>query len=381
FPGPSDGLRLHPIVFFSSGSGLTADSLILTLTLAFLDFGLDFAEYDQKLEALTNFNVSEAFEKAVQARVLTEIKKLLPTHIPNAVANYVRPRLNTSVLEQALNDQDAEPSFHKRSHDNQDLPNNLHAQVDTPAIQPLDLEDEYIWTRLNPEWYTKLGSAVAAKRKITWFNLLLKSNIDQNDFHILRPSTFSIAKKIKAIIQKDELTIADLEGAGLERLKQQYQNDVELEYHVDQLKAAVLTEAKWNSDEDEVSKPITRSDDKEYEFSYADLPRLSLNHVEDMYLLQVQDKLHYIPLEFMKDFNNALLLFIKRVVIQDRVEDIQLGVERVVYLNQHNVKSFMKLSEVKKFCNGTLIKIRENLVDIVKKNKQGTGNKILKGRE
>ncbi|GKB26520.1 hypothetical protein Tco_0865921 [Tanacetum coccineum] len=47
----------------------------------------------------------------------------------------------------------------------------------------------------------------------------------------------------------------DLEGAGLERLKQQYQNDVELEYHVDQLKAAVLTEAKWNSDEDEVSKP------------------------------------------------------------------------------------------------------------------------------
>ncbi|GJX32414.1 hypothetical protein Tco_0242269 [Tanacetum coccineum] len=47
----------------------------------------------------------------------------------------------------------------------------------------------------------------------------------------------------------------------------------------------------------------------------------------------------------------------------------------VVYLNQHNVKSFMKLSEVKKFCDGTIIKIRENLVDMVKKNKLGTGNK------
>ncbi|GKB77254.1 hypothetical protein Tco_0944149, partial [Tanacetum coccineum] len=35
---PSDGLRLHPTVFFSSGSGLTADSS------AFLDFGLDFAQ-------------------------------------------------------------------------------------------------------------------------------------------------------------------------------------------------------------------------------------------------------------------------------------------------------------------------------------------------
>ncbi|GKA87731.1 hypothetical protein Tco_0809495, partial [Tanacetum coccineum] len=58
-----------------------------------------FKEYDQKLEALTNFNVSEAFEKAVQAKVLTEIQKLLPTHIPDAIVNYVKPRVNTSVLE------------------------------------------------------------------------------------------------------------------------------------------------------------------------------------------------------------------------------------------------------------------------------------------
>ncbi|GJX51571.1 hypothetical protein Tco_0278416 [Tanacetum coccineum] len=58
-----------------------------------------FKEYDQKMEDLTNFNVSKAFEKVVQAKVLTEIKKIIPTHIPNAIANYVKPRLNTSVLE------------------------------------------------------------------------------------------------------------------------------------------------------------------------------------------------------------------------------------------------------------------------------------------
>ncbi|GKC25117.1 hypothetical protein Tco_1027267 [Tanacetum coccineum] len=157
---------------------------------------------------------------------------------------------------------------------------------------------------------------------------------------------------------------------------------------------------------------IRRFDDKEYEFSYANLPRLGLNDVEDMYLFQVQDKLHHLPLEFVKDFNNALLLFIRRVVIQNEVEDIQLRVESyqqtlnltkpmmffegidkkipftmsgthkgVVYLNQHNIKSFMKLSEVKKFYDGTLIKIRENLVGMVKRNKMGTGNKRLKGRD
>ncbi|GJV51417.1 hypothetical protein Tco_1447158 [Tanacetum coccineum] len=272
--------------------------------------------------------------------------------------------------EQALDAQNAEPSFHKWSHDNQDPPSDheeekrkkqrkdvgqsssrsstrnkspmVHAQDDTPAMQPLDQEDEYIWTRLNPEWYTKSGSAGVAKRKTTWFDLLLKSDIDQNKNHILRPSTIAIENKLKAIIQKDKLTIANLEGVGLERLKHQYQNDVELEYHVEQLKATVLSEAKWCKEtylyifealngihhwEDsridffkaemsnrskrkvysdlriklvvriEVKKKwgysfITsyiarRFDDQEYEFSYADLPRLSLNDVEDMYLLQV----------------------------------------------------------------------------------------------
>ncbi|GJX23019.1 hypothetical protein Tco_0227464 [Tanacetum coccineum] len=437
-----------------------------------------FREYDQKLEALTNFNVSEAFEKAVQAKVLTEIKNLLPTHIPKAVANYVRPRLNTSVLD-GENKKKRQKDVGKpssRSSRRKKSPV-IHAQVNTPTIRPLDPEDEYIQARSNPEWY-------AAKRKTTWFDLLLKSDIDKNENHIFRPSTVAIPKKLKPIIQKDELTITDFECAGLERLKQQYQNNVELEYHVSQLKAATLTEAKWNSDEDEVSKPrkferhmskntkthpsfynndfyylmclsmkenyttsitkqyvsryykqsiedmifdrwskethrhtfealnVRRSNDKEYEFSYADLPRLSLNDVEDMYLFQVQDTLHHLLLKFVKDINNALLLFIRRVMIQNRVDDIQLRVESyqqtlnltkpmmffeeidqkipftmsgthkgVMYLNQHNIKYFMKLSEVRKLCDGTLIKICENLVNMVKRNKLGIGNKRLKGRD
>ncbi|GKB56002.1 hypothetical protein Tco_0912188 [Tanacetum coccineum] len=307
----------------------------------------------------TEMMMLQAFEKVVQARVLTELKKLLPTHIPKAVANYVRPRLNTFMLkikllnrihlnksndnhtthqqlydtlyesiildEEALDAQDVEPSFHKRSHDNQDPPKNHkgenkkkkrknvsepssrssrrnkspmdHAQVDTAAMQPLDQADEYVRNHPNLEWFPKKSGSANAKSRMTWTR----------------------------------------------KAKQQYQNDVEVEYHVDQLKAALLTEAKWN---------IKRSDDKEYEFSYTNIPKLSLNDVEKMYLLQVQDKLYDLPLEFVKDFNNELLLFIRRV-----------------------------LSEVKMFCDGTLIKIRENLFDMVKKNKLGNGNKWLKGRD
>ncbi|GJW61293.1 hypothetical protein Tco_0110628 [Tanacetum coccineum] len=63
-----------------------------------------------------------------------------------------------------------------------------------------------------------------------------------------------IAKKLKELIQKDELTIAELEGTRLEKLKKQFKNDVELKYHVDQLKVAVLSKAQWSSGEGDVSK-------------------------------------------------------------------------------------------------------------------------------
>nr|GEW23319.1 hypothetical protein [Tanacetum cinerariifolium]GEW23745.1 hypothetical protein [Tanacetum cinerariifolium] len=49
----------------------------------------------------------------------------------------------------------------------------------------------------------------------------------------------AMAKKLKELIKKDELTISNLEGVVLELLKKQYNNYVVLEYHVDQLKAEV----------------------------------------------------------------------------------------------------------------------------------------------
>ncbi|GJV74540.1 hypothetical protein Tco_1506124 [Tanacetum coccineum] len=101
-----------------------------------------FKEYDQKLEALTSINVSEAIDKAVHAKVLTEMKKLLPTHVSKVLANYVNPWFNNSVLE---------------------------------------------------------------------------------------------------VMQNNQI---NLEGAGLEKQKQQYKNDVELEYHIDQLKAAMSNETQ-----------------------------------------------------------------------------------------------------------------------------------------
>ncbi|GKF34986.1 hypothetical protein Tco_0108186 [Tanacetum coccineum] len=106
-------------------------------------------------------------------------------------------------------------------------------------MQPLDKADTLIQKHSNPEWFPKKSGL--AKRRTTWFDLFLKSDTDKDENHILGSSTVAITKKFKELIQKDELTIANLEGAGLEQLKVQYNNDVELEYHVSQLKAAVLS--------------------------------------------------------------------------------------------------------------------------------------------
>ncbi|GKE29052.1 hypothetical protein Tco_1444436, partial [Tanacetum coccineum] len=159
-----------------------------------------FKEYDQKLEALINFSVSKAFKKAVQAKVLTEIKKLLPTHISNAIVNYVKPRLNTFVLEvmktnqinlftQSSTSTDDLSEIDLKSHDNQDLPNNR-------------------------EWENKKKHQKDVSKPSS-----RSQDIDKVKNHILGPLTVAIAKKFKELIQKDELTIANFEGVGLERLK------------------------------------------------------------------------------------------------------------------------------------------------------------------
>ncbi|GJS45605.1 hypothetical protein Tco_0595726 [Tanacetum coccineum] len=231
-----------------------------------------------KLEALTSINVSKAIDKVVHAKVLTKMKKLLPTHVPKSLEKYVKPRLNNSVHEvmqnhqislftkpststddlsemelklrllnriqlnksttthhthqklydtlydsitldqESLDVQDAKPSFYKRTHDNQDPPNDRKAEnmkkrrkdADEPSSKSLRKDKSRVE---RPRWFIKKsGLADAAKRRTTWFDLLLELYIVQNENHILGPSTVAIAKKLKELIQKDELTIDDLEG-------------------------------------------------------------------------------------------------------------------------------------------------------------------------
>ncbi|GKB49137.1 hypothetical protein Tco_0899890 [Tanacetum coccineum] len=72
---------------------------------------------------------------------------------------------------------------------------------------------------------------------------------------------------------------------------------------------------------------VRRDDDALYTFKEGDFHRLRIQDIEDMLLLLVQGKVTNLSVEERIAFNVSLRMFTRRVVIQRRVEDLQLGVE------------------------------------------------------
>ncbi|GJU10957.1 hypothetical protein Tco_1133353 [Tanacetum coccineum] len=72
---------------------------------------------------------------------------------------------------------------------------------------------------------------------------------------------------------------------------------------------------------------VRRDDDVLYKFKEGDFHRLRIQDIEDMLLLLVQGKVTNLNVEERIAFNVSLRMFTRSVVIQRRVEDLQLGVE------------------------------------------------------
>nr|GEZ63272.1 hypothetical protein [Tanacetum cinerariifolium] len=72
---------------------------------------------------------------------------------------------------------------------------------------------------------------------------------------------------------------------------------------------------------------VRRDTDKLYKFKEGDFKRLHIQDIEDMLLLLVQGKLTNLTFEERFAFNVSLRMFTRSIVIQQRVEDLQLGVE------------------------------------------------------
>nr|GEW06485.1 hypothetical protein [Tanacetum cinerariifolium] len=72
---------------------------------------------------------------------------------------------------------------------------------------------------------------------------------------------------------------------------------------------------------------VRRDDDKLYKFKEGDFKRLRIQDIKDMLLPLVQGKLTNLTVEERFAFKVSLRMFTRSIIIQRRVEDLQLGVE------------------------------------------------------
>ncbi|GKG14346.1 hypothetical protein Tco_0353946 [Tanacetum coccineum] len=72
---------------------------------------------------------------------------------------------------------------------------------------------------------------------------------------------------------------------------------------------------------------VRRSDQQLYKFMKGNFPRLNLHDIKDMLILVVQYRLFNLKGDVIMHLAAALRMFTRRIVIQNRVEDLQLGIE------------------------------------------------------
>ncbi|GKE84451.1 hypothetical protein Tco_1558193 [Tanacetum coccineum] len=72
---------------------------------------------------------------------------------------------------------------------------------------------------------------------------------------------------------------------------------------------------------------VRRADNELHTFKEGDFPRLCINDIKDMLILVVQNRLTNLSSNDVFDFAIALRMFTRSMVIQKRVDDLQLGVE------------------------------------------------------
>ncbi|GKA09842.1 hypothetical protein Tco_0689275 [Tanacetum coccineum] len=142
---------------------------------------------------------------------------------------------------------------------------------------------------------------------------------------------------------------------------------------------------------------LRRANYKEYKISESDLKNLHPNDFEDLYLLHLQGKLNHLSGAEKVHLFTTVNMWIRNIVIRQRVEDLQLGIESyqtkinltelrwdatdflfredytiihklraVIYRDRNNQKNMMRETELHKFNDGTLTRVLEKLDFMVK---------------
>ncbi|GJW00638.1 retrovirus-related pol polyprotein from transposon TNT 1-94 [Tanacetum coccineum] len=222
-----------------------------------------------------------------------------------------------------------------------------------------------------------------------WTDSLVKSYKDPEENKLLSKTgdMGSFIKWYCKRIRKKKLTKADLEGPAYLTVKPFHTNNISLQFQMEechrlltdkidlmnpeghrvmpdvskslplggppgQLKATQyldvgleeLVSSLWIESEHDYDISAAYAD--EYKISEADFKNLHLNDFEDLYLLHLQGKLNHLPGSDKVHLFNAVNMWIRNIVIRQRVEDLQLGIES--YQTKLNLTQPKKLDQMVK---------------------------------
>nr|GEU95752.1 hypothetical protein [Tanacetum cinerariifolium] len=256
----------------------------------------------------------------------------------------------------------------------------------------------------------------SSKSAYTWISQVARVKKPPTLFDELNDTSFDFSAFFMNQLKILNLTLAILVGPAFNLLKGTCKSTTELEYHLEECSRATTERLDWHNLENKSRRIITvtrlkimkkydyghleeievhRDDQKLYTFKEGDFKRLHLQDIEDMLLLLVQQRLTKLTINKRYDLNVALRMYTRRIVIQRRVEDLQLGVESyqkklnltkpdtcssnlmnktaytsysdphgIIYMDQYRRKRLMRTDELHKFSDGTLNDVRSALYDI-----------------
>ncbi|GJR90104.1 hypothetical protein Tco_0214115 [Tanacetum coccineum] len=182
---------------------------------------------------------------------------------------------------------------------------------------------------------------------------------------------------------------AGLEGPAFNLLKAFIRPTSSLQYQMDEcyklLTNKVFEKYGYNYLREII---LRRADYQEYKISEKDFKNLHPNDFEDLFLLNIQEKLNHLPKTDKTSLHTAVNMWIRNLVIRNRMGDLQLGIESyqtkinlerpnwdaadyyfkedytivpkpraVVYRDRNDQRKLMRLNELHKFSDGTLTRV------------------------
>ncbi|GJT21329.1 hypothetical protein Tco_0891266 [Tanacetum coccineum] len=225
--------------------------------------------------------------------------------------------------------------------------------------------------------------------------------------------------------RKKKLCKADLEGPAFNLVKAFHKNNVFLQFQMDECHKLLTKKVDLVNPEGyqilrDIYEPLPlggppgqtfekygynylreiilrRADYKKYKISEKDFKNLHPNDFEDLYLLNIQDKLNHLSKSDKIHLHTAINMWIRNLVIRNRVGDLKLGIKRyqtklnlerpnwdatdyffkedytivpkprsVIYRDKNDQRKLMRLNEIHKFSDGTLTRVMEKLDHMVK---------------